>query len=243
MRRRDRRRQETIDDIKDTARDQLAGGGPAGISMRAIARHLATTASAGHYYFPSRQALLDALIVGGFTSLAEALRTTCEGAAPRRPGEQWLAVCQTHRAWALDHQAEYLLLYGHDGACAVKERNRQVGQAFSSVVNVLFSIMRGAVAADEIDTERIEAAAPATLRRQLATWREENDGGGDLPDRASRAEMPVPGHPFPGPDRDRTDKMGHAMEAGPERIRCHLRRPVPGRRDLLTQPPETPLLR
>ena len=30
--------------------------------MRAIARHLAITASAVHYYFPSRQALLDALV-------------------------------------------------------------------------------------------------------------------------------------------------------------------------------------
>ena len=68
MRRRDRRRQETIDDIKDTARSQLADAGPAGISMRAIARHLAITASAVHYYFPSRQALLDALVVDGFTS-------------------------------------------------------------------------------------------------------------------------------------------------------------------------------
>ena len=71
-RRRDRRRQETIDDIKDTARSQLADAGPAGISMRAIARHLAITASAVHYYFPSRQALLDALVVDGFTSLADA---------------------------------------------------------------------------------------------------------------------------------------------------------------------------
>jgi AcrR family transcriptional regulator len=115
MRRRDRRRQATIDDIKDTARSQLADAGPAGISMRAIARHLAIMASAVHYYFPSHQALLDALVVDGFTSLAEALRTTYERAAPRPPSEQWLAVCQAHRAWALDHQTEYLLLYGHDG--------------------------------------------------------------------------------------------------------------------------------
>src|SRR6478735_4318775 len=98
------------------------------------------------------------------------------------PGEQWLAVSQAHRVWALDHQAEYLLLYGHDGACAVMQRNPQVDRAFSSVVNVLFSIMRRAVAAGEIDTERIEAAMPASLRRQLATWRDEDDGGGDLPD-------------------------------------------------------------
>jgi len=189
MRRRDRRRQETIDDIKDTARNQLDGGGPAGISMRAIARHLAMTASAVHYYFPSRQALLVALIADGFTSLAEALRTTYQGAVPRPPGEQWLAVCRAHRAWALDHQAEYLLLYGHDGASAVKQGNPQVDQAYSSAVNVLFSIMRGAVVAGEIDTERIEAATPASLRRQLATWRDENDGLGDLPDGALAACM------------------------------------------------------
>ena len=189
MRRRDRRRQETIDGIKDTARSQLTGAGPAGISMRAIARHLAITASAVHYYFPSRQALLDALIVDGFTSLAQALRTTYEGAGPRPPGEQWLAVCRAHRAWALDHQAEYLLLYGHDGACAVKQGNPQVDQAYSSAVNVLFSIMRGAVAADEIDTERIEAATPASLRRQFATWRDEDDGSGHLPDGALAACM------------------------------------------------------
>src|SRR5260370_7260729 len=49
--------------------------------------------------------------------------------------------------------------------------------------------MRAAVAADEIDTERIEAATPASLRRQLATWRDEDDGGGDLPDRALAACM------------------------------------------------------
>ena len=82
-----------------------------------------------------------------------------------------------------------LLLYGHDGACAVKQRNPQVDQAFSSVVNVLFSIMRRAVAAGEIDTERIEAATPASLRRKLATWRDEDDGGADLPDGALAACM------------------------------------------------------
>ena len=44
--RRDRRKQETITDIKTIARRQLAEDGPAGISMRAIARDLGMTASA-----------------------------------------------------------------------------------------------------------------------------------------------------------------------------------------------------
>jgi hypothetical protein len=40
-----------------------------------------------------------------------------------------------------------------------------------------------------------------------------------------------------------TGEVGDAMEARPERLRDNLRRPVPGRRDLLTEPPETPFTR
>lgn len=43
-----------------------------------------------------------------------------------------------------------------------------------------------------------------------------------LPDRAGSAEMPLPGHPGTGPDRQGQGTMGHAMEAGPERLRHHL---------------------
>ena len=55
-----------------------------------------------------------------------------------------------------------------------------------------------------------------------------------LPLRTGRAEMPLPGHPITGPHRARSATMGSALEAGPQRVLDHLRRPVPGRRDLLT---------
>jgi hypothetical protein len=61
--------------------------------------------------------------------------------------------------------------------------------------------------------------------------------------RPPHPNAPLPGHPLPRPDRPGQSQMGHAMEAGAERFRHHLRRPVPGRRDLLTQPPETPFVR
>lgn len=183
--RRDRRKQETIDDILATARSQLADGGQAGISLRAIARHLDMTASAVHYYFPGRQSLLDALVVRGFGSLADDLRSAYERAARFPPGEQWLAVCRAHRAWALRRPAEYLLIYDHD--CGLGDP--QIHSAMSNVVAVLFAIMRNAVATGQIDTERIEAATSATLRGQLASWRDANDGTGDLPDGALAACM------------------------------------------------------
>ena len=56
-----------------------------------------------------------------------------------------------------------------------------------------------------------------------------------LPDRAGRAEVPLPGHPIPGPHRARQARWAHALEAGAQRVRDHLRRPLPGRRDLLTK--------
>jgi AcrR family transcriptional regulator len=161
--RRDRRKQETTGDIKAAARRQLAAGGPAGISLRAIARELGMTASAVHYYFPSRQALLDALIVDGFGSLADALRSSYDQASALSPGERCLAVYRAHRTWALQHPSEYLLLYGHAGATA-RHGSQQAQHAISDVVGVLFATMRDAVANGDVDTERIEAATPAPLR-------------------------------------------------------------------------------
>src|SRR5689334_21653999 len=68
-------------------------------------------------------------------------------------------------------------------------------------------------------------------------------GPRSFPHRAGGAKVPLPGHQIPRPHRPGTGPLGHEMEARHQRIRYHLRRPVPGRRDLLTQMPETPLAR
>jgi len=183
MTRRDRRRQETINDIKTAAREQLAERGPAGISLRGIARELNITASAVHYYFPGREALLDALILDGYNSLAEALRTAHKPARDRPPAAQWMAVCHGHRSWALQFASQYLLLYGHGGRVAGR-RHPKTHEAMSGVVEVLFTVMRSAVAAGDIDTERIAAAIPPSLRNQLGKWRKMNGSVQSLPDGA-----------------------------------------------------------
>jgi putative transposase len=48
-----------------------------------------------------------------------------------------------------------------------------------------------------------------------------------LPLRPGRAEVPLPGHPITGPDRQGQGTMDHTLEAGPQRVRHHLRRPDP----------------
>jgi AcrR family transcriptional regulator len=182
--RRDRRREETITDIKTTARAQLAAGGPAAISLRAIARQLGMTPSAVHYYFPGREALIDALIVDGWDSLATALRAHYEQARLLPAHQRWIAVTRAHRAWALEHPSQYLLLYGHTGLRISPGPDRRIHQAMSKVMAVLFTMMRDALTAGEIDTAQLRAATPAHLRRQLADWRETTDETAGLPEGA-----------------------------------------------------------
>jgi transposase-like protein len=49
-------------------------------------------------------------------------------------------------------------------------------------------------------------------------------GQGPFPHRAGGPEMPLPGHPDTGPDRQRQGTMGLTVEAGAERLRHQLRR-------------------
>jgi hypothetical protein len=74
----------------------------------------------------------------------------------------------------------------------------------------------------------------------MPQWQHERRGDTGYDDDDRTGEPAAPAGP-PAPDRQ--DKVGRAMEARPECLRHHLRRPVPGRRDLLTEPPETPLAR
>ena len=186
--RRDRRKAETISDIKAVALRQLAAAGPAGISMRAIARDLDMTAAGVHYYYPDRQALIDALTVDGFIALAAALRSAYEDGSGLPPRERWLAVARAWRAWALRHSAEYLLIYGHTGGAA-RHVNEQIAKAMSSAVGVLFTSMRNCVRHGDIDVPRLAEAMPPMLREQFAAWRGVADGIGDLPDGALAACM------------------------------------------------------
>jgi AcrR family transcriptional regulator len=96
------------------ARAHLADQGGAALSLRSIARDLEMAPSALYRYFDGRDALLSALILGAYTSLAEAAEAAAEAAA--RSGhdesERWGAVPGAMRAWALARPHEWGLLFG-----------------------------------------------------------------------------------------------------------------------------------
>jgi AcrR family transcriptional regulator len=99
-------------EIKEVARRHLAEDG-ANLSLRGVARDMGIVASALYRYFPSRDALLTALIIDAYDALGRAA-AEAEAAVPRDDLRgRWLAVCRAVRAWALDHPAEYGLIYGN----------------------------------------------------------------------------------------------------------------------------------
>jgi AcrR family transcriptional regulator len=67
--------------------------------------------SALYRYFAGRDALLSALILGAYESLADDAERV-SAAATGSPAERWLAVPRAMRAWALGHPHEWGLIFG-----------------------------------------------------------------------------------------------------------------------------------
>jgi AcrR family transcriptional regulator len=109
---RERARSEIRREILDAAARQLADVGAGSLSLRAIARDLGVVSSAIYRYFPSRDALLTALIIEAYDSLGERVERSVAATDGRPPLERWVAAACEIRAWAVDHPHDYALVYG-----------------------------------------------------------------------------------------------------------------------------------
>ena len=109
---RERRRAETVREIKAAALEQLAEGGPTGLSLRGVARAVGMTVQSLYHYFDSRDALLTALVVDGHRALTAAVQETVEASRGRPHAERLFAASNAYRRWALANRAAFLLLYG-----------------------------------------------------------------------------------------------------------------------------------
>lgn len=109
---RERARAELTAEILDAARCQLAELGPTDLSLRAISRQLGMVSSALYRYFPSRDALLTALIVEAYDDIGATVESA-EAAVDRADlAGRWVAATRAARTWALEHPHQYALIYG-----------------------------------------------------------------------------------------------------------------------------------
>jgi len=98
--------------ILDAARRELAEGGAAGLSVRAVAREVGMASSAVYRYFENRDALLTALIIDAYDSLGEAVEAAEATVARKDLLGRWLQITHSVREWALRQPTLYALVYG-----------------------------------------------------------------------------------------------------------------------------------
>ncbi|MFI9534507.1 TetR/AcrR family transcriptional regulator [Nocardia fusca] len=112
MSRRERLRAETIREIKAIALRLLAEGGPDAIALRAIAREMGMTAGAVYGYFATRDDLISALISDVYTALVDRVEAARDAIPVDDPGGRIVAWGEAVRGWAVEHPAEFRLVYG-----------------------------------------------------------------------------------------------------------------------------------
>lgn len=95
------------------ARVQLAEVGPAALSVRAVARELGMASSAVYRYFPSRDALLTALVIAAYDEVGAAVERAEAAVADRADhAARFRATADALRVWSLAHPHDYALIYG-----------------------------------------------------------------------------------------------------------------------------------
>lgn len=105
---REETKQQTRARILHAARKEIAERGGVGLSMRAVARGSDLVSSAVYRYFPSREALLTAMIIESYEHLAGALGEAPGGSS----AERWRHLASGLRDWARQHPHEFQLIYG-----------------------------------------------------------------------------------------------------------------------------------
>jgi AcrR family transcriptional regulator len=107
--RRARRRQETIREILDIARDVMTEEGVNGLSLAEVARRLGVKPPSLYKYFPSLMAIYDALFLEGQRENLEVMR---RGMQTGEPGlDALIAGLDASGQWGLDNRALAELLF------------------------------------------------------------------------------------------------------------------------------------
>jgi AcrR family transcriptional regulator len=142
---RERARAEITREILEAGRRHLATDGPAGLSLRAIARDLGMVSSAVYRYVASRDDLLTRLIIDAYDALGAAAESRAAAVNRADLAGRWSAVCLAVRDWALANPNEWALIYGSPVPGYVAPTDT-IGPA-SRVSNLLVEIMADAAVA------------------------------------------------------------------------------------------------
>ncbi|MEM9749244.1 MAG: TetR/AcrR family transcriptional regulator [Actinomycetota bacterium] len=109
--RRERLRRELTADILRIARRQLSEEGAGAVTWRAIARELGMNPASLYTYFDNLDALFTALILQSYESLGAAVSSAAHEHGDAEPVDRAIACMLAYRAWAVEHPAEFNLIF------------------------------------------------------------------------------------------------------------------------------------
>jgi AcrR family transcriptional regulator len=109
--RRQRRRQETIEQVLDIAVEVMAEQGVAGLTLGEVARRMGIRPPSLYGYFDGKNALYDALFERGWRDLLAAMRAVEEASDGRDLVADLLASASAFVRWAVEHPAYAPLMF------------------------------------------------------------------------------------------------------------------------------------
>jgi AcrR family transcriptional regulator len=107
---------ETETAIYEAARDILAEGGLAALSMRALAGRVGTTPTAIYHYFQNKEELVQRVVVRGFREFESSLRRAIDD-LPVGSLERLAAIGEAYLAFAIEHQQYFKITFGIQAGC------------------------------------------------------------------------------------------------------------------------------
>lgn len=129
--RRERLRREVTAEIVDIGGRQLQSGGMAAVSWRGIAREVGMNPASLYTYVDGMDDLFTRILQRSFERLASAVSSAAD--AETDPLERLLAAASAYRSWAIEHPAEFNLIYTDQLPGYVAPEDGPTAQAARSV--------------------------------------------------------------------------------------------------------------
>jgi AcrR family transcriptional regulator len=126
--RRERLRQQTVDEIKQRAFELVDASGAHDVTIASLGKAMGMTPPALYRYFPSREALLAALVVDAYADLGSTVATAAQDAAGQDARIRVALIADTYRHWALTYPRRYTMLFS--------DRSRDVPDSPDGVARV-----------------------------------------------------------------------------------------------------------
>lgn len=133
--RREKRHEQTRQEIKQIARQQMAQQGTAALSLRGIAAEMGMSAPSLYNYYSSRDDLVTDLLVESYTHQAETLERASASCAAQEAVSCLLSTVLAYRQWAVEHPTEFALIAGNPipGYVAPVEQTLPLGRRSTKV--------------------------------------------------------------------------------------------------------------